>query len=195
MTAGTTPSADKAALRRAALGRRDALDAGWRARASLEAAERLIQVLAGRPACTVSVFWPIRSEIDTRPLIDLLAGEGHRTALPCVTPQGLVFRAWGPGDPLRRAGFGLSEPDDQAPAVEPDLMLVPLAAFDRRGHRIGYGAGHYDRAIAARPGVRTIGLAFATQEVERVPDEPHDRALDAVATEAGLVSPASDTRE
>ncbi len=185
----------KAVLRRDALARRDALDPVFRATASRAAADRLMKALSGTEALTVSVFWSIRSEIDTSRLIDRLSTEGHRTALPCVTTQGLVFRAWAPGEPLRPAGFGLSEPKIEAAQVEPDLMIVPLAAFDRRCHRIGYGAGYYDRAIAARRGVRTIGLAFAAQEVERVPDEPHDRALDMIATEAGIVRPGDRTMD
>lgn len=186
-----TPAERKAQLRRESLARRDALDPAERATASAVVAGKVAALLAAAPQGVVSGFWPIRSEIDPRPLMKALAGVGHRTALPSVGAAGLVFRLWMPGAPLVRAGFGLSEPPPNSPEVHPDIMLVPLAAFDRRGHRIGYGAGYYDRAIAERPGVRTIGLAFAVQEVERVPDEPHDRALDAVATEKELILPAA----
>ncbi|MHB2165539.1 5-formyltetrahydrofolate cyclo-ligase [Alsobacter sp. R-9] len=186
-----TPAERKAQLRREALARRDALDPASRARASAAVAERVRAWLAASPPMVVSAFWPIRSEIDPRPIIQALAAAGHPTALPSVTDRGLVFRLWAPGERLVKAGFGLSEPPAGNPEIQPELMLVPLAAFDRRGHRIGYGAGYYDRAIGQRPGVRTIGLAFAAQEVERVPDEPHDRALDAVATEHELILPAA----
>jgi 5-formyltetrahydrofolate cyclo-ligase len=180
----------KAGLRRQCLSRRDALDPAFRAAASGRAAHHVLHVLAAREPATVSGFLPIRSEIDPRPAMDALAARGHRLALPCVTPEGLVFRLWSPGDPLRRVGFGLSEPEPSAKAVDPDILLVPLAAFDSRGHRIGYGAGHYDRAIArlsrgSRP--FTVGLAFAVQRVAHVPDEPHDQPLDAVVTEDGAL--------
>jgi 5-formyltetrahydrofolate cyclo-ligase len=184
---------DKAALRRLALARRDALYPALRQQASERVADHVLEVLAGTPPAIVSGFLPIRSEIDPRPAMTALAALGHRLALPCVTPDGLVFRLWRPGDPLRKAGFGLSEPETDAPAADPAIMLVPLAAFDRRGHRIGYGAGHYDRAIArlsASGSPLTIGLAFAAQEVDAVPDEAHDRPLDAVVTEHGPL-PAS----
>jgi 5-formyltetrahydrofolate cyclo-ligase len=186
-----TPAERKALLRRESLARRDALDPAERASASAVVAGKVVALLAGSSPVIVSGFWPIRSEIDPRPLMAALARAGHRTALPSVGSAGLVFRLWTPGEPLVKAGFGLSEPPINNLEVHPDVMLVPLAAFDRRGHRIGYGAGYYDRAIAERPGVRTIGLAFAAQEVERVPDEPHDCALDVVATEADVILPAA----
>lgn len=188
-----TQADDKAALRRLALARRDALDPVIRREASERTARHVLDVLAASPITVVSGFLPIRSEIDPRPAMTALAARGHRLALPCVTPDGLVFRLWRPDDPLRKAGFGLLEPEADAPAVDPVIMLVPLAAFDRRGHRIGYGAGHYDRAIgrlSASGTPLTIGLAFAAQEVDAVPDEPHDRPLDAVVTECGPL-PAS----
>jgi 5-formyltetrahydrofolate cyclo-ligase len=184
---------DKAALRRLALARRDALDPALRQRASDRVAAHVLDLLAMTPPAVVSGFLPIRSEIDPRPAMTALATRGHRLALPCVTPDGLVFRLWRPGDALRKAGFGLSEPEAAAPAVDPDIMLVPLAAFERRGHRIGYGAGHYDRVIARLAAKRhplTMGLAFAAQEVEHVPDEPHDQPLDVIVTEDGPL-PAS----
>jgi 5-formyltetrahydrofolate cyclo-ligase len=190
---GRKPAEAKATLRYDALGRRDALDPAYRREASEGIALIVAQVLSAAPPAIVSGFLPIRSEIDPRPAMAALAARGHRLALPCVTPDGLVFRLWRPGDPLRKAGFGLSEPEAAAPAVDPDIMLVPLAAFDRRGHRIGYGAGHYDRAIARLSAMRrplAVGLSFAAQEVEQVPDEPHDQPLDAIVTEGGPL-PAS----
>ena len=191
--AGRSPAETKATLRRNALARRDALDPGFRQMASDRIALHVVQVLSGAPPAIVSGFLPIRSEIDPRPAMTALAARGHRLALPCVTRDGLVFRLWRPGDALRKAGFGLSEPEADAPAVDPEVMLVPLAAFDRRGHRIGYGAGHYDRALARLSATQhplALGLAFAVQEVENVPDEPHDQPLDAIVTEDGPL-PAS----
>jgi 5-formyltetrahydrofolate cyclo-ligase len=196
--AGVAPdiSAQKAALRRTALARRDALPVEVRARA----AEELAALVAGLdlPAgAIVSGFWPIRSEIDPRPAMALLAARGHGLALPVILADGetMIFRRWRADDTLVSAGFGLSEPGPEAQEVAPEVMLVPLAAFDRKGDRIGYGKGFYDRAIErleARGPRLKIGLAFATQEVDRVPAEPHDRRLDLILTEAGPIVPAGD---
>lgn len=134
-------------------------------------------------------FFPMRSEIDPRPLMQALTAHGYRLALPCVTQEGLVFRLWTLGDPLAKRRFGLSEPLNSAPAMMPDAFIVPLAAFDRRCHRIGYGAGYYDRALAQCPQALKIGIGFSAQEIPAVPDQPHDQALDAVVTEQGVVSP------
>jgi len=136
-------------------------------------------------------YWPIRSEIDPHPLMEKFAAAGARLALPVTVgrDQPLVFREWSPGDPLRRGPLGISEPMPEAPELSPDLLLVPLAAFDRSGHRIGYGAGHYDRTLEAlrrHKGVTTIGLAFAVQEIPKVPAMPHDVMLDYVLTDIRL---------
>ena len=188
----TTARSGKAALRSAALERRDGLPADVRRASSHAVADRVLAILtAARPTGPVAGFWPIRSEIDPRPVLERLAGLDIPLCLPAVTADGLQFRLWRPGDPLRAAGFGLSEPPPQAAACTPDVMLVPLAAFDRRGHRIGYGAGHYDRAIARLCPRLTLGLAFSVQAVETVPDEPHDRALDWIVTEREAFAPAA----
>jgi 5-formyltetrahydrofolate cyclo-ligase len=118
-----------------------------------------------------------------------LAALGARLALPAVTARGksLAFRAWSAGDRLMLGSLGIPEPSPAATEVIPDIMLVPLAAFDRLGHRIGYGAGHYDYTLAhlrkVKP-VSAVGLAFAAQEIEAVPARQHDVALDYVLTEA-----------
>lgn len=178
----------KADLRASALARRDGLDPAFRAAASAQAAALALPLFRGVPAAAVVAgFFPMRSEVDPRPLMQALAALGFKLALPCVTPDGLAFRLWALGDPLAKRRFGLSEPLNTAPAVGPDAFIVPLAAFDRRGHRIGYGAGHYDRALAQAPDALKIGIGFAAQEVPAVPDEAHDQALDAVVTEQGVV--------
>lgn len=183
---------DKDRLRREALARRDALDPELHATFSAAIAARFdpLTALPFHAALgdgPVSVFLPIRSEIDTRPVIRALVRHGIAVALPAVQGRDIVFRAWHPGEPLVKARFGLSEPGPGSASLRPRTMLVPLAAFDRRGDRIGYGAGFYDRAIAGflgdgRP-LTTVGLAFSCQEVERVPTEPHDRRLDWMLTE------------
>ncbi|AWN39796.1 5-formyltetrahydrofolate cyclo-ligase [Methylobacterium durans] len=191
-------SALKADLRNGALARRDALDPDARKRGSLSIAEAVLRIPALADAPIVGAFWPIRSEVDPRPIIERLFARGQRVALPKVTPDGLVFREWKAGEALVRGGFGLSEPRDELPPLDPTALIVPLAAFDRRGQRIGYGRGYYDHAIARLSGngpVLTIGIAYAVQEIDTVPAEPHDRPLDHLVTEAGpvpLVKTATD---
>jgi len=185
---------EKAEIRARALARRDGLDATARAAAAaaLEARAPALGDVAGR---VVSGFWPIRSEIDPRPLMRRLALDGAAIALPVTIDQKtLVFRRWnGDAGALRRARFGLMEPGPEAEELDPDTMLVPLAAFDRRLNRIGYGAGYYDRYIAGRIAKgktpRLIGVAFSCQEVEAVPAEVHDQPLDMMLTETGVLRP------
>ena len=141
----------------------------------------------------VSGFWPIGDEFDPRPLLEALHRRGHRLCLPVVVGKGraLAFRVWAPGDPLERAGFGLSVPAWNAPPAIPRFLIVPLLAFDRRGGRVGYGAGYYDRTIAELkahvPRPFALGVGFAVQEVAEVPALAHDQRLDAVATEDYLI--------
>ncbi|MBV9701824.1 MAG: 5-formyltetrahydrofolate cyclo-ligase [Methylobacteriaceae bacterium] len=177
---------EKAALRARALAHRDGLDAVYREEASRRIADRILAMTGRFRDGPVSVFWPIRSEVETRPLMERLAAAGKELALPVVRKPRLIFHAWKPGEPLRTTGFGLSQPLAVAPEVVPATMLVPLAAFDRWCNRIGYGAAYYDSTIAAlseRTPPLTIGLGFSTQRVERVPIEEHDRPLDIVVTE------------
>lgn len=188
--AGDEPRALKASLRAEALGRRDGLDTCYRIEGSLAIVEHA-HAIAVPPGTVVSGFWPMRSEVDVRPLMARLAERGARLCLPAILDKTtIVFRELVRGAPLIDMGFGTSGPGPEAEVLEPSLMLVPLAAFDRRGHRIGYGAGYYDRAIArlneAGRAPRLIGIAFDCQEVERVPDQPHDIALPEMLTESGL---------
>jgi len=182
---------DKKALRRAALARRDALDAQWRIEASLAMAETARREIAVEPGTIVSGFWPIRSEVDVRPVMFALMEAGARLALPAIVDRTtIVFRELVRGAPLVEMGFGTAGPGEEAAVLDPQVMLVPLAAFDRRGHRIGYGAGFYDRAIArlAERGLtpRLVGIAFDCQEVEQVPDEAHDIVIAEILSESGL---------
>ena len=184
----SSTSVIKATLRAAALAKRDALSGAQRDAAAEALAARGLPV-AIRPGIVVSGYSPIRSEIDPTPLMRALAAQGARLALPVIAARDrpLSFRAWSSSDQLARGPFGILEPLPQAAAILPDIMLVPLAAFDRRGHRIGYGAGHYDRSLPplrATKSILAIGVAFAVQEIEAVPTQPHDVALDYVLTEA-----------
>ena len=183
---------NKNQLRAAALARRDAVDGASRAAAR----ERIVQhagPLFDQPGKIVSGYWPIRSEADPGPLLDRARQAGATIALPVLLDaETLLFRRWDPGAVLEPAGFGTVGPSVAAPFVIPDIVILPLAAFDRRGHRIGYGKGHYDRAVAGlvAAGMRPllVGLAFAVQEVDKVPFEPHDIPLDFILTEEELIA-------
>lgn len=181
----------KETLRRAALSRRDSLPANKRA----EAAQKLVscadELFPHTTDKTVAAFWPIRSEIDPRPLMAALAQQDATLALPAITGAGrIVFRRYQQDMPLTKMDFGIFGPPASEPEMTPATILLPLAAFDDRGNRIGYGGGYYDRAIAkchaqgAEP--RLIGLAFDCQQVAGIPAESHDIALHAIMTESGL---------
>jgi len=141
-------------------------------------------------AAIVAGYLPIREEADPRALMAALAKRGHRLALPCMAEgKRLVFRAWREGDATQLNVHGIGEPASGGPAVTPELVLVPLLAFDAHGHRLGYGGGYYDRALdRLRAGCRVtaIGIAYAGQEVDALPREPHDHRLDLVVTERGI---------
>ncbi|RUT96105.1 5-formyltetrahydrofolate cyclo-ligase [Mesorhizobium sp. USDA-HM6] len=187
-----TPSKDlKKHLRKEALARRDALDEFWRVEIALEMAETARDQIAVEPGQIVSGFWPMRSEVDVRPLMFVLREKGARLCLPAILDKTtIVFRELVHGTPMVDMGFGTVGPHAEAEELDPSMMLIPLAAFDARGHRIGYGAGYYDRAIArlADKGLtpRLIGIAFDCQEVEMVPDENHDVIIPEILTESGL---------
>jgi 5-formyltetrahydrofolate cyclo-ligase len=177
----------KANLRTAALAKRDALSDAERAAAAATIAARGLPFPLA-PGTVVSGYQPIRNEIDPTPLMRAIATQGARLALPTVTARGqsLIFRSWSPGDRLVLGALGIPEPSPAAAEVTPDVMLVPLAAFDRTGHRIGYGAGYYDHTFAHLHKIKAVlgvGLAFAVQEIRSVPALPHDVALDFVLTE------------
>jgi 5-formyltetrahydrofolate cyclo-ligase len=191
MAASPEIQPEKAAFRAAALARRDALPASDRAAAAEAIAARQfpIPITSGT---IVSGFIPIRSEINPLPLLRRLAAAGAKLALPVVAGRGrpLILRAYAFGDPLVSGQWGIREPEPQAPEVVPDVMIVPMAAFDRTGHRIGYGAGYYDMTIAkarALKPVTAIGIAFAAQEIDRVPATPRDARLDLVLTEREVI--------
>lgn len=177
----------KSDLRAAALAARDALKLEQRGAAARAIAERGLPIEITR-GTVVSGYSPIRSEIDPVPLMRKLAAQGAQLALPAVMARGksLAFRAWSASDRLLLGPLGILEPSPAAAEVIPDIMLVPLAAFDRAGHRIGYGAGHYDYTLAHLRKLKhiiAVGLAFAAQEIVAVPALPHDVALDYVLTE------------
>ena len=176
----------KQGLRREVLARRDAIAPPVRGVAADTVSSRPFPVdVGGR---IVSGFFPIRSEINPMPLMRRLAAQGANLALPVIQGRGrpLLFRAFAFGDPLAAGVWGIREPLPERPEVAPDVLIVPLAAFDRRGQRIGYGAGYYDltlHALAAIKPVVAVGLAFAAQEIAAVPATRRDFRLDLVLTE------------
>jgi 5-formyltetrahydrofolate cyclo-ligase len=186
-TSVESPEQLKAALRRAAMARRDALPSAERMAAALAIADRGLPVEV-TPGTVVSGFSPLKNEISPLPLLRRLADTGASLALPVVIGRGqpLVMRAWSFGVPLASGVWGIREPPADAPELNPDILIVPLLAFDRRGHRIGYGAGYYDMTIArlrAIKPVTAIGIAFGSQEIAAVPTTPRDARLDLVLTE------------
>ncbi|HVX92192.1 MAG TPA: 5-formyltetrahydrofolate cyclo-ligase [Xanthobacteraceae bacterium] len=183
--------ATKAELRRRAAALRDALPAEERAAAAAAIAARDLPVDLA-PGAIVSGFSPLRSEINPVPLMRRFADAGADLALPVVAGRGkpLVMRAWRFGAPLVSGVWGIREPPPEAPEVFPDILIVPLLAFDRGGRRIGYGAGYYDMTIgrlrAMKP-VVAMGIAYAAQEVDSVPVTPRDARLDLVLTEREVI--------
>jgi 5-formyltetrahydrofolate cyclo-ligase len=189
------PLPTKADIRRNILSRRDLIAPPEAHAAALEIAGSGLALAARHVASggVVSAYWPIRSEMSPRPLIEALARAGFRTALPTMPGAGkpLHFRRWSPGDDLEKGPLGLSEPVHDAPEVEPDFVFAPLVAFDSKGRRIGYGGGNFDATLAflrARKRIVAAGLAFASQEIDIVPAEPHDQRLDFVVTEEKVFS-------
>ncbi len=185
------PIEDKRRLRHSAATVRATL-AEADAKAGLKLAAVFPDRLCARPGI-VSAYWPMRDEMDVRPLMRRLADAGWQLSLPVVVRRGqpLTFRLWHEDDSLVPAAFGQLEPAVDRPVVAPDLLLVPLLAFDRRGWRLGYGGGFYDRTLAAlRSGGRpvAVGVAYAGQEVAAVPHGPHDQRLDWIVTEREAIA-------
>lgn len=182
--------AAKAALRVTARAARATISAEARA-AAAEAAARHFFAGFDLPAfAIVAAYWPIRDEFDCKPILIRLMDSGQPVCLPVTNGDDpLTMRLWRVGDPLEPSGFGTMAPLESAPIVEPDIVLVPLLGFDAKGHRLGYGKGHYDRTIALmtkRP--RLIGLAYASQQLDLVPFAQHDMPLDGIVTETGYRS-------
>jgi len=193
MTQSAAIDTVKAAVRREAIVRRDAIPSDEREAAAQTIAARPFPVSVP-PGVTVSGFIPLKNEIDIRPLLRKLAQAGARLALPVVVARGepLIMRAWEFGAPLKAGGWGISEPPPHAAEVLPDILLVPLLAFDRAGNRIGYGAGYFDitiRSLRAQKPVTAIGIAFAAQEIAQVPTTQRDARLDLVLTEREVIEP------
>ncbi|MEY4250892.1 MAG: hypothetical protein RJA87_2525 [Pseudomonadota bacterium] len=157
--------------------------------AGTAAAEHLPQSYLGRFS-VVAGYQPMGSEIDPSALLARFEAAGAQIVLPRTAPKGsglpLSFHLWSPGQPLIKSAFGVAEPSPEAVQLDPDLVIVPMLAFDGHGHRMGYGQGHYDRtleALRARYPFVAIGLAFEAQRVASVPREDHDQPLDGILTQ------------
>lgn len=180
----------KKELRAEALVRRKEAFARHGADASRRIAAQGLDFLGIKPDTIVSGFAAIRDEINPAALMSWLHAEGFRLALPVMQGRGkpLLLRSWTPGDMMAPAAWGIAEPLDDKPEVDPDVVLVPLLAFDARGHRLGYGGGFYDRTLnRLRKSKRivAVGLAYDEQRVDEVPVESYDEKLDWVLTPSG----------
>jgi 5-formyltetrahydrofolate cyclo-ligase len=149
-------------------------------------AEHVLASLTLVPGCTVAGVWPLPGEIDLRPLWQEFHRRGHTVLLPETPPPGhpLAFRVWHPRATMLREPFGTERPDGKI--AIPDLIFVPLLAFDKQGNRLGYGGGYYDRTLAAYGDTPAIGFGYAALRVDNVPTGPHDLALKTIFTEHGL---------
>ena len=186
----TDIGSEKKALRAVAKVRRAEAFARHGAPACRQLAAHGLAFLAPQPGAAVSGFSAIGDEIDPLELLLRLSGEGHLLALPAMQGKGLplIFRAWTPGDDMAPAVWGIAEPLASRPAIEPDIVLVPLLAFDVVGYRLGYGGGFYDRSLerlrAAKP-IVAVGIAYDEQRVDAVPHLDYDQPLDWVLTPSG----------
>lgn len=181
---------DKAAARRDARERRLEAHRRHGVRAASRLAEKGLSFLAPAPGAIVSGFASINDEIDCMPLLARVHAEGHTLCLPVMQGKGkpLLFRRWAPGDPMGEAVWGISEPLPSAPVLDPNIVLVPLLAFDTRGYRVGYGGGFYDRSLQqlrARKRIIAVGIAYDEQRLDAVPHESYDEPLDWVLTPSG----------
>jgi 5-formyltetrahydrofolate cyclo-ligase len=194
-------AAEKAALRIRMRGWRDGLDRAAKLQAAEAIAERgleLIATLRGQvrpgapPTTTVSAFAAMPDELNVWPLLQRLHAAGVPLALPVVVGKGkpLLFRAWTPGDAMDRGVWDIPQPKPDRPVIDPDIVLVPLMAFDAQGRRLGYGGGFYDRTLArlkAMKPIIAVGLAYDEQRIDAVPHLDYDQKLDWVLTPSGAL--------
>ena len=182
---------EKDRLRRGAGRRRRELAAAEApAVAGAKAADQFLAQFSLPKGAIVSAYWPMGDELDPRPLIHRLHGAGHVIGLPVVVAKGapLMFRAWTPETRFVPGGFRTEVPEPSAPEVVPNVLLVPLLAFDEAGYRLGYGGGFYDRTLVklrASAHISAIGFAYEGQAVADVPRADYDQPLDAISGRHG----------
>jgi len=156
--------------------------------AGQQAARNFLDTLTVSPSMSISLFIPIGSELNTRPLIDALTARSVTCLLPVIEGRNkpLVFREWQQGEPLVTGGFNTLQPQEDAPLAVPDIVVTPLLAFDERGFRMGYGGGYYDRtleALRARGECTAVGYAYEGQRVDQIVTDIHDQKLNWIVTE------------
>jgi 5-formyltetrahydrofolate cyclo-ligase len=180
-------NSSKEQLRKIAIARRDALPLDLRIEASLALVDHWVGDVMGK---VIAGYHPIRSEIDPRPLMMHLKRLGARLALPVPQEPHMIFRELTHENALVSAGFGTLAPPPENQELTPDILLMPLAAFDKTGNRIGYGKGHYDKYLSQHSPLK-IGIAYAIQEFDKIEPEVHDKRLDYILTERGLMKAPS----
>lgn len=181
-------AAARAALRRGMIAARQAMPAAAQEQASARILERLAGLLLDRPAGRLGFCWPIRAEVDCRPLVARLIAAGWQAAMPTVVvPDApMEFRHWEPDAPMTLDPYGIPVPATPA-TTTPAVLLLPLVAFDAAGYRLGYGGGYFDRTLAAcAPRPLTIGVGFELCAVATIHPEAHDVPLDLIVTEGGI---------
>lgn len=190
MSEFATTAEYKSRLRAEAFARRAAIPRAYARVAAQKIAETGLGFLAPQPGSVISGYYPVRDELDCLGLLHRLASQGYRITLPVVAASRLLhFRLWSPGDPTSPGPFDIPQPLRTAPEADPDLLLLPVLAFDASGRRLGYGGGFYDSTLARLRAVRpriAIGVAFDEQEWDALPLEPHDELLDGAITPSGL---------
>lgn len=186
----------KADLRKRCYAERIAIHGDAAEAAARAVADQVLEHIENRPGLIISAYWPLPGELDPRPALLAAIKRGATGVLPRTSgpDRPLDFHVWQPGDPLIEGRFKVMEPDPASPAASPNVLLVPLLAFDRGRQRLGHGKGYYDRTLqglkANDPGVRAIGVAFAAQEVDAVPIDAFDQTLDMVITEKAVYKAA-----
>ena len=186
----TDDIARRCALRREKIAAREALSVAEHCRLSALLEAHLEAALVRRAPGLLAFCWPIRNEFDARALVGRLATRGWRTCMPTVTELGapLSFRPWTPAAAMALDPFGIPVPAAVTPSPPPDVILLPLVAFDAAGYRLGYGGGYFDRTLATlAPRPATCGVGFELARTADLHPQPHDIALDAIATETGLL--------
>ncbi len=181
---------DKPTLRKQMLAKRMALSDEFRAEAARALVSHLLKLAA--EGAVVAGYAAIKNELDVFPSLAALSARGNPICLPDIAGREapLIFLNWKPGAPLIKGSYGIDVPHKQDQVV-PQLLLVPLVAFDQQGNRLGYGAGYYDLTIASlrsrNPHVKAYGIGYSVQQVDEVPSEPHDIRLDGIVTEKGMM--------
>lgn len=185
----TAPANNKQAQRQAAFQKRLRVPAATAKQASHQMMENFLREVPLKEGGIIAGYWPVNAEINVMPLLVQLLHKGYACALPQVIKKmpPLIFRSWNEKMPMQANMYNIKEPDPTKSAiVRPDVVIVPLLAFDAAGHRLGYGAGCYDQALRhlkSTGQVLAVGVAYDLQKIDKVLAEPHDCPMDMVVTE------------